>query len=443
MRSLLYSSQTKSLERIIDMQVEGEIAPARTCAPGSTCDFCPDATTKHHYEPLESATSIRLLRVFGSPGKLDDAIQCEIAQFDRTSTECPQYRALSYAWGDISNRVPIVLNKQKFEITVDLYEALVQLRDMYPDTAFWVDQICINQEDKKEQGHQVAQMRHIYGEASEVISWLGPETGETDRLFEFVRNHHRERLRDGVELVDYQTILEQPLAAAFYHIMHRQYWRRIWVLQEIVTAAYPLLMCGRQTWQWSTLMHGLEVVLRPLEAPNRHLADSPSLNWEYYITALNRWAALHSLASALFFSRWCLATDSRDQVYAILGLVNDGAGVSIVADYTCSPCAVYRTAIDALVVDWYALQNTFEKSKLAITGHVGGPLNFQHEDQEMKDALTTSCQPSCTGMDCETQNAMFRIAGLSRTLRGNLEVGLRQILYDQQCLPPSTLATGT
>ena len=54
-------------------------------------------------------------------------------------------------------------------ITENLYLALQYLRLRDTDRILWVDAICIDQSNKKEQRHQVQQMGNTYSQADRVI----------------------------------------------------------------------------------------------------------------------------------------------------------------------------------------------------------------------------------------------------------------------------------
>jgi hypothetical protein len=99
---------------------------------------------------------------------------------------------LSYAWGDISTRVPIQVNGGTLFISENLRNALIDLR--YPDLPriIWADAICINQEDAAEWVSQVASMRSIYRSASQTVVWLGPETKKTRRAFDLMQGRYEE-----------------------------------------------------------------------------------------------------------------------------------------------------------------------------------------------------------------------------------------------------------
>jgi len=50
----------------------------------------------------------------------------------------------------------------------------------------WIDAICINQNDISERNNQVRQMGAIYSQASQVVVWLGEETGDSGRAIAFL-----------------------------------------------------------------------------------------------------------------------------------------------------------------------------------------------------------------------------------------------------------------
>ncbi|KAK0638576.1 hypothetical protein B0T16DRAFT_462343 [Cercophora newfieldiana] len=57
------------------------------------------------------------------------------------------------------------------------------------------------------------------------------------------------------------------------------------------------------------------------------------------------------LGELLNFSSWSQATNPRDRIYALLGLVTDGSADEIMPDYTLSPCEVYCSAMQAVLKD--------------------------------------------------------------------------------------------
>ncbi|KAF2633929.1 HET-domain-containing protein [Macroventuria anomochaeta] len=50
---------------------------------------------------------------------------------------------------------------------------LVSARECYCSTWFWIDALCIDQDNVDERNHQVQQMGEIFSCAQQVFAWLG------------------------------------------------------------------------------------------------------------------------------------------------------------------------------------------------------------------------------------------------------------------------------
>ena len=100
------------------------------------------------------------------------------------------YHALSYCWGDESDKLPILMNGKRKLVTRNLHAALHRIwRSTFPEYDFlseaigyghplWIDALCINQDDNTEKGQQVQRMGRIFSDAGCVYAWLGPDDEE-------------------------------------------------------------------------------------------------------------------------------------------------------------------------------------------------------------------------------------------------------------------------
>ncbi|RYP16106.1 hypothetical protein DL765_005307 [Monosporascus sp. GIB2] len=137
----------------------------------------------YKYQPIDFATdAIRLVRLF--KGYFTDPIRCELWETWLHQVEGVPYEALSYTWGGSWKSAEITLNERALRVTENLYSALQHLRFEDRDRILWVDAICIDQDNEKERGHQVGQMRSIYQNAEQVIIWLGSSSNEIDLLMD-------------------------------------------------------------------------------------------------------------------------------------------------------------------------------------------------------------------------------------------------------------------
>ena len=115
-------------------------------------------------------------------------------------------------------------------------------------------------------------LRHIYEHASFVVAWLGLATDESDRVMDLVAQLWQILLRDpsliatfsadsNQNIMDAWEIMENDpnmrsyiegpecteTITALKSLLHRQYWRRAWVLQEIAVAKEVVIACGTKS----------------------------------------------------------------------------------------------------------------------------------------------------------------------------------------------------
>lgn len=198
----------------------------------------------YRYKPLpHDGCSIRLLRLLPTC-KSGSRIECEIFYGNIREVDQAPYEALSYIWGDASQTVDIGLNGCVFPVTVNLEAALRALRKTDESRILWVNAICINQADIKEQGEQVRIMWDIYKAADCVVAWLGPEEGDSAIAMEnfalqetHIRFVAREIMREtpadhrgvhwcGCHAGDFDT---HPPRIGVQNLLGRGWFTRVWV----------------------------------------------------------------------------------------------------------------------------------------------------------------------------------------------------------------------
>ncbi|KAH9218059.1 heterokaryon incompatibility protein-domain-containing protein, partial [Leptodontidium sp. 2 PMI_412] len=125
------------------------------------------------YRPLERTNHVRLLCLL--PAARSMKIECQLVPASlEPCSDC--YEALSYAWGkseDQHRKYPIWIDNIQVWVQENLYHALLALRKINQNRILWVDAICINQLDLEERGSQIQQMCGIYGQAENVVTWVG------------------------------------------------------------------------------------------------------------------------------------------------------------------------------------------------------------------------------------------------------------------------------
>ena len=357
-------------------------------------------------------------------------ISCDLKSYSRI--ESPAYRALSYTWGDPAVKTPISVNNKTLRVTANLFAALEHIREDNSAATFWIDAICINQEDDVEKSSQVIMMREIYDTAEHTRSWLGPAGEGTDaalaaldrigsflireELIESMKEFFRlpateiERykiletmVREGVAPLVDQAIKNTSQTLAFIQnacsVLSRDYWKRVWILQELIVSPRIVFQCGKSTIDFPTLyasvcyMHllGTQIITRELERiGGLENLDPESTAIFNFAMSLSTHTDRISNSTKLFGARlryqgdavavtsdssqypklgssmfellarihvtgatktFCGATESRDRIFALLGIANDRTRLGIQPDYdqskSCSE--IYTKAARAII----------------------------------------------------------------------------------------------
>jgi hypothetical protein len=97
-------------------------------------------TSSYKYEPLESASSIRLIELL--PGFINDHVACKISEHDITKVPC--YHALSYYWGDPKLTRTICINECEHPLHENLWQFFQQMREDGKFGFYWTDALCLN-----------------------------------------------------------------------------------------------------------------------------------------------------------------------------------------------------------------------------------------------------------------------------------------------------------
>lgn len=126
----------------------------------------------------------RLVRILPAAAK-DVPLQCtlEVVTLETTKVD---YKALSYNWGEKQSCFTIQLDGQPYLVTANLDLALQHIRDPTEPRLFFIDALCINQNDIEEKGSQVQRMFDIYRRATQVVVFLGEQREFTAHAFDWV-----------------------------------------------------------------------------------------------------------------------------------------------------------------------------------------------------------------------------------------------------------------
>ena len=310
----------------------------------------------------EAGKHTRLLRL--SPGGFLDDLHVELEQVLLDGT--PNYEALSYVWGSPADPVPILVGPSRehtISVTQNLATALRYLRDVHSSRVLWVDAVCINQSDLAERSYQVTLMSHIYRAACQVIAWIGPE--EDDSLYAIDVMHDigssidvdwiSLTFKPKVEISNpHSGMLEELLtngfqdqeALAVSRLLHRQWFERLWIRQEIGLATQAIICCGRHSMPWHLFKNAFFLIYMECAIVMASLGDQ-------YASFVSRILLLYeTCTNSVYYlqhSRYALAqvvcADPRDKIYGILSLLAPyQQNMDIIPDYTQDVAFVYQDA---------------------------------------------------------------------------------------------------
>ncbi|KAB2111674.1 hypothetical protein AG0111_0g1732 [Alternaria gaisen] len=358
------------------------------------------------YSPLNACRKeIRLLHVH--PGAWNDDVECHLETVSLNDN--PKFYAISYVWGDPNITLPITIDGKPLAITRNLCNGLQRLRKTDETLVIYADAACINQSDVNERSQQVQLMGEIYSSAQEVFIWLGygresqaplqrpnivPFAGDdsdmeiVDAYFKVAHSLDQEN-NEGKETEDVLGLFVYlAIRAMDWHIyqipfftldkdqLHTKqawaavvraaktlesnlWWTRIWVIQETVLARHVNVVYCNITIPWTVITNSVDYsnvhdnqccnVLQS-SLPYRHkvamsLLEIAINNGVGYLKKTRQQGIRLSLGVIMRRTDMFDATDVRDKVFAVLGLVTDWQGnPPTVPDYNLPPKEVFIQA---------------------------------------------------------------------------------------------------
>lgn len=312
------------------------------------------------YHPLDPEKhEIRL--VYVEKAKMGQALRARLVPV--SLDDAPSFEALSYVWGAKQNPGILDLDGHHLDITNNLEAALLQLRSDTQDRLIWIDAISINQKDPKERSEQVQMMREIYSKATKTIVWLGKAEDYSDVAMSFLKELETHPSPEDLAfrtLNTHQDVQDDNLYDSLQSLFKkRAYWRRLWIIQEIVCSNDLVVHCGEHSVTYATMQNLWKVftnAYRKLDydTMQRHEKFISKIAWSAP-TRTNEKPQAESenrlLLELLVAHKNALCTDLRDRVYGLLGIssLNTSSHPELKIDYTKSPSEVYRGAARAII----------------------------------------------------------------------------------------------
>lgn len=314
-------------------------------------------------------------------------IECDFATIDLNGASL-DYEAVSYCWGPPVEGWQLYdesLRLRGVEMTIkgNLADALRRFRYQDRERRLWVDALCINQEDHAERADQVAMMAQIYAKAARTLVWLGEDSDEFDGAIiisackaidvngssfaamstereKWTKQQHQaldailevsSAWEAGDPLITKRfNELEYLIATAAEAFIHRRYFTRRWILQELFTSKSAVVHCGSHSIEWAVLTKGCKRLPIQTQRPAPVDPGTDLLQVGVYLEALDTYSSpTQDLMWCLRYFGQSQCSDPRDRIYALLGF-SSGADI-VSADYTIPPEQVWMRVGLALLED--------------------------------------------------------------------------------------------
>jgi hypothetical protein len=299
---------------------------------------------------------IRLLTILRKEnGESDDSpIRCKLKTIN-LDEKLVRYTALSYTWGNHAETVTIKVEGKDFQATRSLNLALKHFRDTQdPLPDLWVDAICINQDHPDEKEAQVGFMQNIFSKAEETWAWLGSEADESGKavaLVNVLAHIYRNSCQGGstdpqnANKTKWGSLISSELenhVVALGHLLSREYWYRVWIVQEIASSKKLVFFCGCRKFSWDPLLFAAYFLNFHDETSiihnSRHKGDPlrgvlggisrilaiQSVRHDFQHENMNK-ELMDSLLSLLSNHRSTRATQPKDKFIALAGLAKSNA----------------------------------------------------------------------------------------------------------------------
>ncbi|RFU81527.1 hypothetical protein TARUN_686 [Trichoderma arundinaceum] len=298
----------------------------------------PEAATSIRYRPLDrSGSEVRLLELQpATTNDINERVVCRLVHEKLSDTS--DFIGLSALYGDITVTETIVLNGASITIPVHLAQALRYMRAVFlaaslptpdvsttdlqgtapthhplptppkkapgwlrsllknvrhmlaeqgasragtPPLRIWLDLLCINPRDTREESERRAHMARAYRHAKMVVGWLGLKDSTSDLAIDIIkawdkcmpltfgepgdREAHPENYAPIMQWMGPVAHLsdipegitdprEVPSYKAIFSFLNRPYFRNAWILDDMSKARFPAFLLGDDIVSWMQVL---------------------------------------------------------------------------------------------------------------------------------------------------------------------------------------------
>jgi len=322
------------------MALDGLETKSEKCAlkepPDEVCDGA--NSTSPYGERLLQPDEIRLLTIFRDTDTLRLIVTAHKFHDDL------QYDAVSYVWGTAEASINVPCNGGNLTVTPTVHE---MLQHLYPYRLYWLDSICINQQDSEEKEVQIPLMHRIYSIATFVIIWMDLPTAQSEQFmlgFSSALQMEREwnsMLDQNLQWLVLKSDLfypDEPFWLGMIQICNHEWFERLWTFQEVVLARQPIMQLGPlwlrfeefleficEGWFRTTdgYMHAWPRLFEMIKGLRRSVEQFSTLRRYRKDVLSNGAISIHNIPFLLYALRDRYVREPVDRAWAVTGLLSD------------------------------------------------------------------------------------------------------------------------
>ena len=278
-------------------------------------------------------------------GHFDSAIFCTLSE--PQSLDTTKYMALSYVWGDKYDLRHVTVNGGPWPVTKNLEEGLRHVRCEHEDKLLWVDALCINQGNTDERNEQVTIMCDIFAGAENIAIWPG-RVSATHRTWRYIK---KTCFRLPLSEWDSTSII-----SLFVKMAYLPWFRRTWIIQELaLSKSDPLLYLDTKVIPWSDFARFWDIARGRMTSTidsgfAGYPGDQHKARFDMLISIRREvqeqdHAPLWSLLRCVRTSE---ASERKDKIFALRGMLSETERRTIVVDYSRSTAHVFADVLAAI-----------------------------------------------------------------------------------------------
>ncbi|KAI0868016.1 HET-domain-containing protein [Hypoxylon argillaceum] len=301
---------------------------------------------KYEYTPLsclpgssDGVFSVRLLHVLPTASH-NAKLECELIETyipdsnhgrfhpnKFTGSSHVPYQALSYTWGEPKFPYSLhVLDRGDDDTTALITPARITNITEKPDETLvlWVDAVCIDQTNISERNSQVGNIPQIYAGAFSVLVWLGIDDVHFSGRLSTAKGKPAARSASWRKRFKINQIVSaflgirppRPIAL----LLSRPWFKRRWIIQEVVLAKDVSVHCGWASIPWSMFQTDL-TELYENDMGGFSYEHRTVLRTMSHIRNANSGAKSQFPLDTLVEFEMFLCADPRDRLYALYGVM--------------------------------------------------------------------------------------------------------------------------